>query len=296
MYNAMAQSDAIMLQHLEFPDKKRPVILCDYNYRQHPVLFHMPPHSHDFYEVLFFESDDGFHYIDFEAMPVLKNRPYLILPGQIHYIEDTSIRAKALLFDKNFIPISEMELQLSVPVKEAKYASLPANALPVFEKLLELIALEQQNETINFGLIGHYVQAILLSLDKYHKPAVDQKVNNRLHSIFELIKLNYKTERNADFYASKLQCSPKYLASLLKSATGKSLKQHLDHYLILEIKKELLRDQPINTIAYAFEFEDPSYFGRFFKKHTGFTPLQFREKNRLYQYNERYSFSKWATF
>ncbi len=283
-----------MLYNLEFPDYKRPVILCDYNYEQHPILFEMPPHSHDFYEILFFENSSGTHYIDFEAQPVCPDRIYMLLPGQIHYLNDTSLSAKALLFDKNFLDIAALQLQLFVPFQEVKFVDSTSESRPVFGKLLELIQMEQQSETINFNLIKHYLQALLLALDKYYKPTVNKKLNDRLFSVFELIKTYCTTQREPDFYAAKLQCSPKYLGSLLKSATGKTLKQHLDQQLLLEIKKQLLQDHPISSIAYNLQFEDPSYFGRFFKKHTGLTPIQFREKSRLYRTSERYSFSQWA--
>lgn len=290
----MAATDIIMLHNLEFPDDTRPVILCDYNYQQHPILFEMPPHSHDFYEILFFENGNGTHYIDFEALPVHPNRVYMLLPGQIHYLNDTSLRAMALLFDKNFLDIAAMQLQLFIPFQEAKFVDIPTETQPVFKKLMELIQMEQQSETINFNLIKHYLQALLLALDKHYKPTANKKLNDRLYPVFELIKTHFTTEREPGFYAAQLQCSPKYLGSLLKSVTGKTLKQHLDQQLLLEIKKQLVQDHPINTISYDLQFEDPSYFGRFFKKHTGLTPLQFREKAHLYRTSERYSFSKWA--
>jgi YesN/AraC family two-component response regulator len=36
----------------------------------------------------------------------------------------------------------------------------------------------------------------------------------------------------------------------------------------------------MKEIAFELYFEDPAYFGRFFKKHTGLTPLHFREHMR----------------
>jgi AraC family transcriptional regulator, transcriptional activator of pobA len=50
-------------------------------------------------------------------------------------------------------------------------------------------------------------------------------------------------------------------------------------YVLLEAKR-LLRysDLPVTEIAYRLNFEDPSYFSRFFKKYTGFSPSEFREQ------------------
>lgn len=60
--------------------------------------------------------------------------------------------------------------------------------------------------------------------------------------------------------------------------TGKTIKQHLQERLILEIKKEIrLRRKSLKEIAFDLGFNEPAYFTRFFKQHTTLTPKEFRD-------------------
>jgi AraC-like DNA-binding protein len=47
--------------------------------------------------------------------------------------------------------------------------------------------------------------------------------------------------------------------------------------LVLESKVRLQnKELSIAQIAYDLDFFDPSHFGKFFKKHTGISPLEYR--------------------
>ncbi|MDE1974645.1 MAG: helix-turn-helix domain-containing protein, partial [Hyphomicrobiales bacterium] len=46
-----------------------------------------------------------------------------------------------------------------------------------------------------------------------------------------------------------------------------------------EAKRQLVfTTQPIQDIAQELAFSDPSHFARFFRKHTGTTPHEFRDR------------------
>lgn len=94
----------------------------------------------------------------------------------------------------------------------------------------------------------------------------------------DLLNENYKNERTVQFYADVLCITPGYLSKVLKEVSGKTANQLIDEAVILEAK--LLLHTPVLSIAEIAEelkFSDQSFFGKFFKKHTGYSPTAFRK-------------------
>lgn len=100
-----------------------------------------------------------------------------------------------------------------------------------------------------------------------------------------LIEERYKATRQVQEYAGQLGVSANYLNVLVRKHLGKSALSLINERVILEIKRRLLRtEKGISEIAYELGFDELSYFSRFFKRHTGMTPVAFREKmNEMYQ-------------
>ncbi len=78
--------------------------------------------------------------------------------------------------------------------------------------------------------------------------------------------------------AQKLNLSPNYLSSMLKSITGQSTQQHIHLKLIDRAKEQLSTTQlSISEIAYGLGFERPSSFTKLFKMKTELSPMAFRK-------------------
>lgn len=91
---------------------------------------------------------------------------------------------------------------------------------------------------------------------------------------YEKVKQNLSI---ADF-AKLMNVSPNHLNKSVKHITSKSASAIYDEIKLIEIKFLLYQtDLSISQIAYEMGYLDPSYFARFFKKHTNFTPSDFRE-------------------
>ncbi|MDD3358062.1 MAG: helix-turn-helix domain-containing protein [Parabacteroides sp.] len=99
-------------------------------------------------------------------------------------------------------------------------------------------------------------------------------------SFFSLIFEHYKEAKDVAFYADKLCVTPQYLSVLVKKIVGKTAKECIDHYIILEIKVLLNSSLSIQEISQQLNFPNSSFFGKYFKGHTGETPLNYR-KSRL---------------
>jgi AraC-like DNA-binding protein len=93
-----------------------------------------------------------------------------------------------------------------------------------------------------------------------------------------LLRKHCKKQHDVKFYANKLCITTQYLSSILKEQTGKSASQWIQEALMFEAKG-MLKTPRINVqqVANELNFPDQSTFGKFFKKHTGISPLTFRK-------------------
>lgn len=68
-----------------------------------------------------------------------------------------------------------------------------------------------------------------------------------------------------------------YLASVTRTLTGETPKETIDKWIVHEIKLMLMfSDLTLQQIADRMHFPDQSYLGRYFKRHTGSSPVAFR--------------------
>jgi AraC family transcriptional regulator, transcriptional activator of pobA len=92
-----------------------------------------------------------------------------------------------------------------------------------------------------------------------------------------LVTLHVHNHRAVQHYAGLLHITPKYLTETVKEISGRSAGEVIDDFVILECK--LLLDDPQHSIAQVaakMNFSDQSFFGKFFKRHTGISPKKYR--------------------
>jgi AraC-like DNA-binding protein len=101
-----------------------------------------------------------------------------------------------------------------------------------------------------------------------------------LQKFIQLVNNFYIEKRTIEEYASLLNVTPNHLSQSIKSASSKNALSYINDRLLSEAKS-LIRftDFDIAEIAYQLNFSDPANFGKFFKKHTDQTPLEFRKQS-----------------
>jgi AraC-like DNA-binding protein len=93
-------------------------------------------------------------------------------------------------------------------------------------------------------------------------------------------EVNFMNERKPSFYAAELNITVEHLCAVLKEMTGKSTSELINGRIILEAKRMLLNSgKTISEIAESLGFVDVSYFSRFFKMNTSFSPTDFIQAN-----------------
>lgn len=101
---------------------------------------------------------------------------------------------------------------------------------------------------------------------------------NLVKNFTQLVQKQFRSQRNVTTYAEQLNITPKYLTETVKEITGKTAGEIIDDFVLLEAK--LLLDNPalsIAEIADELHFSDQSFFGKYFKRHTGLSPKEYRQ-------------------
>ena len=94
----------------------------------------------------------------------------------------------------------------------------------------------------------------------------------------EYIEKNFQENINLNKISNYVSLSKNYFCNIFKKETGITIWDYLIRIRMEEAKRMLLEtEQKTYEISERVGYDDPSYFGRLFKKYTGFTPMEFRE-------------------
>lgn len=136
-------------------------------------------------------------------------------------------------------------------------------------------------------ILKNYIQSFLLDIyDKTHRlflmkrPEGISRQEELFKRFIQLVHKHCTTQREVSFYANKLFITPRYLSTVIQNVTNTTAKSIIDKHVILEIKVLLKSTNlSVQEISNQLCFPDQSFFGRYFKKHTGLSPLQYRNQN-----------------
>jgi AraC family transcriptional activator of pobA len=111
-----------------------------------------------------------------------------------------------------------------------------------------------------------------------HRPVTPQQV--LLKKFTRLVNNYYIEKRTVDEYAQLLSVTANHLSQSIKLASGKNALVFINERLVSEAKSLIsFTDFDMAEIAYRLDFSDPANFGKFFKRHTGITPFEFRQRS-----------------
>jgi len=101
-----------------------------------------------------------------------------------------------------------------------------------------------------------------------------------LKKFIQLVNNYYLEKRTIEEYAELLHITPNHLSQTIKSASGKNALTFINERILTEAKSLIhYTDFDMAQVAWQLNFSDPANFGKFFKRHAGITPLEYRKKN-----------------
>lgn len=233
--------------------------------------------------------------VNLEEIEVKEGMMMMIDPGKfVQIINTENIEGKAFLISEAFFHEMQLDIKSILPFYidfiSQSYLILEEEDKKLLEQyflMFEMVA-KSQKEKFYKETLSKIGSALAFSLgsilnkqrDCLRKEMSDKTRGEKIYINFiSLIGKFHKQERSVGFYADKLSITPKYLTSLIKKVSGKSAAQWIDEFVIMEAKNMIkYSDMSIQEISYELNFPNQSFFGKFFKHHTGISPGNYRKK------------------
>lgn len=155
--------------------------------------------------------------------------------------------------------------------------------------LLEFYMEEDRFESSREIILLHLKAYFLGLYDTVRKEIASSRIKtsrgNRIREQFnifmEMLEKQYRSHHDVNHYAGKMSVTPKHLTSITHAVSGKSAKEIIDEYIVMQLKLSLTGSTvSIKEIAWEYNFPSTAFLCRYFSRHTGMTPLQYRRAGR----------------
>lgn len=231
------------------------------------------------------------NFVDYETH---KGQMLGIPPGAIRQFlqQPPECRFAALVFTTDFLPQSGMNRKHTdlFDFFSATNSYCLDPEPQDFDRLLGILHVLHQkyNSTISTPhdqqVIDHLFQAFLYELNSiYQRCNIHKKVQyTRKEDIsmrfVKQLAESFRQERSVLFYAEQLHVTPRYLSQTVKEITGKSAGELIDEMVIMEARVLLNNvSLTIAQVAESLYFSDQFFFSKYFKRHTGVSPSEYRK-------------------
>ena len=217
---------------------------------------------------------------------------FMLAPGhllQVH--EQTGLRASIIFVSPEYYANMHLDtkqlMPLSVLVEKSVFELDPFDGKLLSEGMFALDREMRIHPTSFTGdLIGAMIAATMYKVGDLVSRSLSTSLmqtesGSRSEEYFKaflrLLAQHYKQERMVGFYADCLRVTPKYLTTLVKKASGRSVSAWIDNYVVGEAKTLLkYSDSSIYDIAKQLNFPNQSFFGSYFRRYVGVSPSQYR--------------------
>ena len=260
-----------------------------------PFVSTRASHTLNYYDISFIHEGSGFFTINEQSQLVSPNDVVFTMPHETRNWDNQAIRrGEALIFDGKFIEslFNDPEfLRHQAFFALKRYSIKLSLSTDTMSKAKEIMYYLRDEINVADGgdvyrlraylyelfvlLNREYVNTnnVLAIMPEENKPAKNRYVND----FIEMVNMEYNDKHTINYYAAKLEITPNYLNEVVKKAIGINAKQYVQNRLTLEAKRMLSQTtMSIAAIADMLHFQSSSYFVRFFRIQTNYTPLQFR--------------------
>lgn len=232
--------------------------------------------------------------INLDTVEMIPGRLLLVLPGQIMESKEKTENFKVLFLAVSKDVMDEFTKENNIfslffQLKYIYYLDITEKEQDLFKEYHAFIwrmmadGINPYRKESIFGLLESFFYELYPVFEK-HASLAAPSIKNRsrkeyiLQNFFDVLSKNYQSERVVTFYADQLCLTPKHLSVVVKDMSGKTVREWIDEFVILEAKALLnSSSMSIQEISNRLHFANQSFFGKYFKNYVGISPKKYRE-------------------
>lgn len=216
---------------------------------------------------------------------------FVILSGQIMQYESFSDDFSGLFiimssrFLNELMMSAQERLPLNLSIQDTPCVSLTEREIGAMVSYFNMLkeALVVKENPYRMEIAKHLTKAFFYGAGYHiHRLAENKEDQSKQEVLVEkflsLVQTHYKEQRGLEFYADKLCLTPKHVSKVIKETSGTSANDWIDSHVILEAKALLKStNMTVQQISDELNFPSQSFFGKYFKRHTGLAPKDYRK-------------------
>ncbi|CAM3372011.1 helix-turn-helix domain-containing protein [Zobellia roscoffensis] len=250
------------------------------------------PHKHDFFLCVVFLKGSGTHEIDFSSYTIGDGSIFFLKPGQTHSWKfDSQPEGYIFFHTQSFFEFSIADVKLQQFPFYYSYKNPPNLTLSSLELEKVTNRFREINEeyhgkaTYRKQKLSSLINLTYIDLSRMYtafdtpENVVSSTYLKILSDLERIIEQFYRTEKQAHFYADKLNITTKHLNRVTKSTLGKTTTELISERILLEAKRLIVHSKSsLARVSEQLGYEDYAYFSRVFKSKTRLTPMEFKKR------------------
>lgn len=250
-------------------------------------------HRHNCFQIFLFTKGGGEHMIDFNYYPIEDRSLHFVSEGQVHALNSIDgTDGYVILFTKEIVILNSADKYIfnDFPVFNKSVSPILNPDPEMYEDLKRMLLMMVdeygKSNAYKENILGSYISILLLKSKTIITETSEYKRTDGTSQVLlqkfnNLVEEHFIDYHKVNEYADLLNVTPNHLSETIKKVTGKTAGDLITERLILEAKRRLLHSSiSAKELAYELNFNDPSYFSRFFKTNTGLSPEGFRKEIR----------------
>lgn len=240
------------------------------------------PHKHkQYFEIILLTGGAGFHWIDGVQYAIRPNVLFFISQDQVHHWDISAEPEGYVLILKSSFAEKSFDAELKMLLQ--RVGGLACLYLEEQTSILQLFELLARENTASSDMAFHLKEGLVKALvakilDSAGLPASPSPARGDLYHSFIGLLLPKPAKMTVAHFAAMLNTTPQNLNAACRKAVNQPAADIISEHVMSEARR-LLRftNKTVSEVSLFLNFSDPSHFVKFFKRHSGQTPLVYRD-------------------